>query len=57
MKQVEDQIEGVLPDALKRDQQKKGWATKAGVATIVLFLASIVLYLSAVIIEPSANDT
>jgi hypothetical protein len=50
MKQAEERIESVLPESLKRDTEKKRWATNAGLATIILFLLSIVFYLSAVLI-------
>jgi len=56
MKQAEERIESVLPESLKRDTQKKVWATKAGIATIALFLLSIIFYLSAVVIESKSEE-
>ena len=56
MKQAEERIESVLPESLKRDTQKKVWATRAGIATIALFLLSIIFYLSAVLIEAKSEE-
>jgi hypothetical protein len=56
MKQAEERIESVLPESLKRDAQKKVWATRAGIATIALFLLSIIFYLSAVLIEAKSDE-
>ena len=56
MKQAEERIESVLPESLKRDQQKKVWATKAGIATIALFFLSIIFYLSASVIQAKADE-
>jgi hypothetical protein len=56
MKQAEETIESVLPESLKRDAQKKVWATRAGIATIALFILSIIFYLSAVLIEAKSDE-
>ena len=56
MKQAEERIESVLPESLKRDTEKKVWATRAGIATIALFLLSIIFYLSAVLIEAKSDE-
>jgi len=56
MKQAEERIESVLPESLKRDTQKKVWATRAGIATIALFLLSIIFYFSAVLIEAKSDE-
>ena len=56
MKQAEETIESVLPESLKRDTQKKVWATRAGIATIALFILSIIFYLSAVLIEAKSDE-
>lgn len=56
MKQAEERIESVLPESLKRDSQKKVWATKVGIATIALFSLSIIFYLSALVIEAKSDE-
>jgi len=56
MKQAEETIESVLPESLKRDTQKKVWATRAGIATIALFILYIIFYLSAVLIEAKSDE-